>query len=78
MGMGAEMLQEMMCDEYLADDLMRNRETWDTKDGRMIKIIQMETAHIENTIAYLERNMKVVPSLMYEVLKIREAVKYAQ
>jgi len=29
---------------------------WKTKDGRVLKISEMETAHIENTIAMLERN----------------------
>lgn len=29
---------------------------WETKDHRLLKIEDMETSHIENTIKYLQRN----------------------
>ena len=29
---------------------------WETKDHRLLKIEDMETSHIENTIKYLKRN----------------------
>ena len=31
-------------------------EWWETKDHKKIKIIDMETSHIENTIKYLEKH----------------------
>ena len=34
----------------------RNPRTWTTKDGRVLKIREMSTAHLRNTIRMLEAN----------------------
>ena len=34
---------------------MTNTETWKTRDGRVLKISEMEKDHLESTIAYLRR-----------------------
>lgn len=75
MGLGAEMMAESLEDEMLDFHLAKNRKVWQTKDGRKIKIEDMETSHIENTINYLSRNDKVVPELMYTVLMIRKQLE---
>jgi hypothetical protein len=74
MGMGAEMYEEMMLMEMLEEDRRASRTVWRTRDGRDIPINAMTTDHIRNTIRYLQNHDKVVPNLMYEVLKIREAI----
>lgn len=38
---------------------------WETKDHRMIKIKDMETSHIENTINLLKRNSKIYDEEYY-------------
>lgn len=37
-------------------DYPYKEEWWETKDHKKIKIIDMETSHIENTIKYLEKH----------------------
>lgn len=75
MGLGAELMDEALCNYYLQEDLQLNRTSWTTRDGRKLKIVDMETDHIENTIKYLSNHGKTVPKLMYETLKVRSMVK---
>ncbi len=43
-----------MADYYLEDLIDDQRLVWVTRDGRMLKIAEMENSHLENTIKYLE------------------------
>ena len=72
MGMGAEMYEDLLLQQLAEESWMESRTTWKTRDGRVIPIKEMTTDHIRNTINYLNNNDKVIPTLMLEVLKVRE------
>jgi hypothetical protein len=74
MGMGREMLEEANIDKWVEEDLQKSRTTWTTRDGRVLKIQDMDLDHINNTIAYLNKNDKVVPDMMYKVKFIKEVI----
>jgi len=47
-----------MMSEWLADEELRDRrlpETWTTRDGRVVRIAEMEDSHLLSTIALLRR-----------------------
>jgi hypothetical protein len=59
--------------EILRDMLGPSSTVWVTKEGKRIPIVEMEDAHVINTILMLERNGKTVsrsyPSLLVEARK---------
>ena len=75
MGMGRELLEEHLADRFIYEESQLYKETWVTRDGRKIKITDMDLDHLENTINYLNRHGKMVPKLMYEVKKIKECFR---
>lgn len=71
MGMGEEMLEDMMLAHDLEDmyiDDMIERKIWTTKDGSQIKIKKMSIPHLQNTIKYLERDS--TPDTYFDFIKI--------
>lgn len=59
MGMGQEIMDDLMLQEHLHEIHMEdlaNSECWETADKRTIRIVDMETSHLQNTIRWLGKN----------------------
>ena len=59
MGMGADLLEEVMINEFILEGYMRERlrnRIWVTSGGKEIPIQRMGDIHIYHTINWLERN----------------------
>jgi len=54
MGLGQEMMEEMAAQYYYAEYLAENG-FWETKDGRTLRISEMDTRHIQNCLRMLGR-----------------------
>lgn len=58
MGMGEEILSDMMAQEdarsYHFETLLDNKE-WSTSDGKILDISEMDRSHIVNTINFIKR-----------------------
>lgn len=59
MSMGQEFIDDMLIrgavEEENARDLLLSK-CWKTADGRVLKVTDMDNAHIKNTVKWLERN----------------------
>jgi len=75
MSMGEEIGMEMLIEQEVEDLMARGYTKWKTLDGRILDIKSMDTEHIKNCVAILERNHKIVPTLMYKVLEVRSMIK---
>lgn len=67
MGMGAELLMDMMIDaeidammlqdQYEEDCRLCNQGFWRMRNGHIISIKSMSTSHLTNTVAMINRNL---------------------
>lgn len=77
MGMGAELYIEQELERFLSSDLKESLQLkvmakavagyWQTKDGRVLKISDMTTEHLKNTVRLFEGS-PVVEILKLELL----------
>jgi len=74
--------EDMGYDAYDCEDfynssnfISEDSTTWETKDGEIINIVDMENSHLVNTIKLLQRKGTVVPELMYKEIKRRKLHK---
>jgi len=59
MGMGQEKMDELMIQDALLEQHMSelvSSKCWETADKRVLKIADMESAHLKSTVAWLHRN----------------------
>lgn len=58
MGMGEEILSDMMAQEdtasYHLERMLENKD-WETNDGRLLDVCEMDRSHIVNTINFIKR-----------------------
>lgn len=58
MGIGEEILSDMMAHEDATTyhlEMMLENKSWETKEGKVLDLCEMDRSHIENTINFIKR-----------------------
>ena len=68
MGMGEELYDDWLC-ENAGRESMVDQELWQTNDGRILKIRDMDTGHITNTVRMLKRKSEALDEMTFGNLR---------